>query len=83
MCIRDSILCCLIFLAFLTGMVGTAGYGFLYGDPYLLITTWDADENGCGYNETTKDYPFLYFPVIDPKQLANADPAADPVGTIN
>lgn len=78
-----DILCCLIFLAFLTGMVGTAGYGLLYGDPYLLITTWDADENGCGYNETTKDYPFLYFPVIDPKELANADPAADPAGTIN
>ena len=27
-----DILCCLIFLAFIVGMVGTSGYGFLYGD---------------------------------------------------
>jgi len=62
-----DILCCLVFLAFLTGMVGCAGYGYLYGDPNLLLTTWDADGNGCGYNETTKDYPYLYYPMIDPE----------------
>ena len=27
-----DILCCLIFLAFIVGMIGTSGYGFLYGD---------------------------------------------------
>ena len=78
-----DVLCCLIFLAFLTGMVGTAGYGYLYGDPNLLVTTWDADRNGCGYNKTTEDYPFLYFPVIDPKALSEADPSADPAGAVS
>uniref|UniRef100_A0A7S3ISV9 Choline transporter-like protein n=1 Tax=Strombidium inclinatum TaxID=197538 RepID=A0A7S3ISV9_9SPIT len=46
-------------------MVGTSGYGVLYGDPELLLTPWDADGNGCGYNKTTKDYPYLYFPSIN------------------
>mgnify|MGYP007089933915 CR=1 FL=1 len=60
-----DILCCLIFIAFLVGMIGTSGYGYLYGDPELLLTSWDGNGRGCGYNTTTKDYPFLYFPTID------------------
>jgi len=60
-----DILCCLIFIAFLVGMVGVSGYGLLYGNPQLLATGWDADGNGCGFNETTKDYPLLYYPTID------------------
>lgn len=68
-------ICCLIFLMFCVGMAGTAIYGFLNGDPYVLLTTWDYDcnlilfdeylENGCGFNTTTKDYPYLYFPGPD------------------
>jgi len=27
-----DLICCLIFLAFLVGMVGTSGYGYLHGD---------------------------------------------------
>jgi len=46
-------------------MIGTSAYGYLYGNPELLLTSWDADGNGCGYNTTTKDYPYLYFPSID------------------
>lgn len=46
-------------------MVGIAGYGFINGDPYLLLTTWDYDGNGCGYNDTTLDYPYLYFVAPD------------------
>ena len=38
-----DIICCCLFLAFCVGMVGTAGYGFLNGDPMLLLTTWDYD----------------------------------------
>ena len=60
-----DVLCCLIFLAFLVGMVGTSGYGYLYGDPELLLTTWDYDGNGCGYSDLTVDYPYLYFPTIN------------------
>jgi choline transporter-like protein 2/4/5 len=36
-------ICCLLFLAFLCGMGGTGAYGYLNGDPMLLLTTWDFD----------------------------------------
>lgn len=60
-----DILCCLIFVAFLVGMVGSSGYGYLYGDPNLLLTSWDGLGRGCGYNDSVIDYPYLYFPTID------------------
>ena len=53
-------------------MVGACGYGYLYGNPALLATTWDGDKLGCGLNETRKDYPFLYFPMIDYKNARDA-----------
>ena len=55
-------ICCLIFVAFVVGMVATAAYGFAKGDPKLLMTGWDADGRGCGFSEATKDYPYLYWP---------------------
>ena len=67
-----DILCCLIFVAFAVVLVGVSGYGFANGDPMLLLTTWDADGNGCGYSPATKDYPFLYFPAIDYNAAASA-----------
>ena len=63
-----DIICCLVFLAFLVGMVGVSGYGLVYGDPRLFLTMWDADGNGCGFN-ATKDYPYLYYPIIDIESL--------------
>jgi len=54
-------------MIFLVGMVGCSGYGYLYGEPKLLMTMWDADSNGCGLNYTVADYPYLYFPMIDYK----------------
>jgi hypothetical protein len=36
-------ICCLIFVAFITGMAATAAYGFNKGNPKLLVTGWDAD----------------------------------------
>jgi hypothetical protein len=30
-----------------------------------MLTMWDADEKGCGYDEVVKDYPYLYFPIVD------------------
>lgn len=60
-----DILCCLLFIVFFAGFTGVHWYGFMHGDPYLLLTTWDYDGNGCGYNETTLEYPYLYYPTID------------------
>ena len=67
-----DILCCLIFIAFLTGMVGAGGYGYQYGDPILLATAWDGDGLGCGLNASRVDYPYLYFPMIDYKKANEA-----------
>ena len=74
-----DILCCLIFVAFIVGMVGTSGYGFMYGDPSLLLTTWDADGNGCGYSSKTLDYPYLYFPTIDVAAAQKASASVDSI----
>lgn len=69
-------ICCVVFLMFCIGMIGTAVYGFLNGDPNLLLTTWDYDKNGCGYNISTKSYPYLYFvgpfPSFNSSALSNA-----------
>lgn len=77
-----DIICCCLFLAFCVGLAGTAAYGFINGDPYVLLTSWDADGkhirllikplgNGCGYNTTTKAYPYLYWPAPDISSLSS------------
>lgn len=61
----QDLICCLVFLAFLVGMVGVSGYGFVYGDPQLFLTMWDADGKGCGYDAVNEGYNYLYWPIID------------------
>lgn len=75
-------LCCLIFVAFIAGMVAVAGYGFLEGNPKLLLTTYDFDKNGCGMNETTKDFPYLYFPFVDLEAAQKVSPSAASIGDV-
>ena len=53
-------------------MVGVSGYGYMNGDPIRLLTTWDYNGNGCGYDQLTKDYPYLYFPAIDARAASSA-----------
>ena len=43
-------------------MVTVFVYGLMNGNLSNITIGWDGDGNGCGYNATTKDYPFLYFP---------------------
>lgn len=74
-----DLLCCLVFLAFLVGMVGVSGYGFVYGDPQLFLTMWDADERGCGYSEASKDYPYLYFPIVNISEASKMNASIDSV----
>jgi len=50
-------------------MGGVTAYGLIFGNPSLLMTVWDYNGNGCGYNSSTKDYPFLYYPAIDYESL--------------
>lgn len=60
-----DLICCLIFVAFLVGMIGVSGYGFARGDPNRFLMMWDADGNSCGNSTAVKDYPYLYFPMIN------------------
>ena len=60
-----DLICCLVFLAFLVGMVAVSGFGIVYGDPQRFLIMWDADERGCGNHTEAIDYPYLYFPMIN------------------
>ena len=55
-------LCCLIFIAAIVGFCGASYYGWENGDPTKLLIGWDADQNGCGYSDKTKDYKYMYWP---------------------
>lgn len=72
-----DILFCLLFIVFLAGFGGVHWYGLQRGDPYLLLTTWDYDGYGCGYNESTKLYPYLYYPVVDVQAVSPSAAPAD------
>lgn len=54
--------CCILFIAGIFFFCAFSAYGWDNGDPNLLLVSWDSDQNGCGFNETTKDYPYLYWP---------------------
>ena len=56
-----DILCCIIFLAFLVGMLTAAIYGYVNGDPWKLIAPIDGDKNICGFTPGYGEYPKLYI----------------------
>ena len=51
-----------VFVLFLLGLLVLCCYAWAKGDPSQLLIGWDSDGNGCGYSQTTKDYPYLYWP---------------------
>ena len=57
-------------------MVTVFVYGLMNGELSNITIGWDGDGNGCGYNATTKDYPFLYFP-SGPEDLSLFETASD------
>ena len=65
-------------------MVAAGGYGLINGQPHLLLTPWDSDENGCGYSPDTVDYPYIYFPFINTNaaQSAAANPSEASISDI-
>ena len=40
-----DVICCILFLAFFLGMIGAAIYGYMFGNPKQLLTSWDYDGN--------------------------------------
>jgi len=53
---------CMFFVLFICGMIACAIYGWVKGTPKILFLGWDSDQRGCGYSNSTKDYPYLYWP---------------------
>jgi len=58
-----DILCCLLFIAFLAGMVAVAAYSLSKGNPNLIGRGYDQDGKICGYTPGYEDYALLYFTV--------------------
>ena len=41
-------ICCLVFLAWICGMMGVSFWSFGAGNPAILLTKFDSDGNICG-----------------------------------
>jgi len=61
----------LFFILFCCGMVAATVYGYVKGDPRVLLIGWDSSQNGCGHSELTKDYPYLYFPQMPSENIVS------------
>ena len=61
----------IFFFCFCIGMLFTSGYGFYFGNTDLPLISWDSDQNGCGYDIVTADYPLLYWPQSPSTEVIN------------
>lgn len=57
----QDILCLLIWVVSMVIMFSIAGIGLKEGYPSRLLVAYDIDGNGCGFNETTLEYPYIYI----------------------
>jgi hypothetical protein len=64
-----DVLCCLLFVVFMGGMIGIAGYAISKGNPNLIGRGYDSDGKMCGVDAGYEDYPYLYFPIPFPGYL--------------
>lgn len=63
---RD-ILCLIVFLAFISVMMGCTVFAFKEGHAGKLLSSYDKNNHFCGYNENGVDlsaYPYLYIPSL-------------------
>lgn len=60
-----DILCCLIFTAFMALYIIIFFVGVTRGKPWLLVTPFDTDGNGCGYTAGFEAHKYIYFYRVD------------------
>lgn len=65
---RD-VLCCLLFIAFMAGMIAVGAYGIKSGHPTLLARGYDFDGKMCGISSGYEEYNYLYFALPLPNHL--------------
>ena len=56
-----DIICCIVFVVFLCGFLGIAGFAFSKGNPKKVIAPYDPDHRACGLDKAVKDYKYIYF----------------------
>jgi len=59
---RD-VLCCLLFIAFIIGMIGIGAYGYTKGKPSIIGRGYDSNGNMCGVTAGYESHKYLYFPI--------------------
>ena len=53
-------------MAFLGAMGYMIGYGFVNGNPYMLVAPLDSNNQFCGYSPGLEGYDYLYlYNIID------------------
>ena len=64
-------LCCGLFLLFLVAWLGAGVFGYIQGDPAVLLYPYDSEGQQCGRpNSVTADFPYLYWPFPLRKSIA-------------
>lgn len=53
----------ILFLAFVVLMAILITQSVKKGQPEVLVRGIDSDGNICGFNESVRDYPYLYYMV--------------------
>lgn len=57
-----DVICGFIFVVFVAAMIAIGVFGFVNGDPNLVLYPYDSSGNQCGRDGTvTADYPYLYW----------------------
>ena len=53
----------MIFIAAMIAGIYVFTIGQTKGNPYKLVTIYDADKNGCGLDKSSK-FPYMYYPNV-------------------
>ncbi|KAL8625996.1 hypothetical protein ACOMHN_012588 [Nucella lapillus] len=59
-----DIICCLIFILFVLGLCGVGVYGYVWGDPKLLLYPMDSEGNLCGYGDYKGKDKLFFFDLV-------------------
>lgn len=62
--------CCVVFLLFLVTWLGAGLFGYVKGDPAVLLYPFDSAGRQCGRPDSeTADFPYLYWPFPMPHSI--------------
>ncbi|XP_076455047.1 choline transporter-like protein 2 isoform X2 [Babylonia areolata] len=59
-----DIICCLIFFVFILGLCAVGVFGYVWGNPKLLLYPMDSEGNLCGYGQYKGKDKLFFFDLI-------------------